>query len=145
MSREAGADVQEGGTYLAMEGPQFSSRAESHLYRQWGAHVIGMTAMPEAKLAREAELPYALIGMVTDYDCWRENEAPVEVEAIIAQLSANEDKARDLIVHLASSLPDKRKASPIDTALDFAIITDPAHRNPDLVDKLENVAGRVLG
>lgn len=144
-AREAGADVQEGGTYLAMEGPQFSSRAESHLYRQWDAHVIGMTAMPEAKLAREAELPYALIGMVTDYDCWRENEAPVEVEAIIAQLSANAEKARDLIVHLANGLPDQREASPIDTALDFAIITDPAHRNPELVKKLQNVAGRVLG
>ena len=144
-AREAGADVQKGGTYLAMEGPQFSSRAESHLYRQWGAHVIGMTAMPEAKLAREAELPYALIGMVTDYDCWRENEAPVEVEAIIAQLSANAEKARDLIVHLANSLPDQREASPIDTALDFAIITDPAHRKPELVEKVKHVAGRVLG
>lgn len=143
-AREAGATVKEGGTYIAMEGPQFSSRAESHLYQQWGAHVIGMTAMPEAKLAREAELPYALIGMVTDYDCWRENEAPVEVETVIAQLSANATKARDLIVHLAQNLSDRRDPSPIDTALDYAIITDPEHRNPDTAAKLKNIAGRAL-
>ena len=141
---KAGADIRQCGTYIAMEGPQFSSRAESHLYKQWGAHVIGMTAMPEAKLAREAELPYALIGMVTDYDCWRENEAPVEVETVIAQLSANASKARDLIVNLVNSLPVTREASPIDTALDFAIITDPAHRNSDTIAKLKNIAGRVL-
>ena len=143
-AEKAGADVHRGGTYLAMEGPQFSSRAESHLYKQWDAQVIGMTAMPEAKLAREAELPYALIGMVTDYDCWRENEAPVEVEAVIAQLSANATKARDLIVNLAQSLPEKRDSSPIDTALDFAIITDPEHRNSSTIAKLKNIAGRVL-
>lgn len=143
--RKAGADVHEGGTYLAMEGPQFSSRAESHLYRQWGAHVIGMTAMPEAKLAREAELPYALIGMVTDYDCWRENEAPVEVEAIIAQMHSNAAKARDLIAHLANSLPAERETSPIDNVLDFALITDPSARDPEMVAKLQNVAGRALG
>lgn len=143
--RKAGADVHGGGTYLAMEGPQFSSRAESHLYRQWGAHVIGMTAMPEAKLAREAELPYALIGMVTDYDCWRENEAPVEVEAIIAQMHSNAAKARDLITHLANSLPAERETSPIDNVLDFALITDPSARDPEMVAKLQNVAGRALG
>ncbi|GAB5489224.1 MAG: S-methyl-5'-thioadenosine phosphorylase [Parasphingorhabdus sp.] len=143
-AKNAGANVHQGGTYLAMEGPQFSSRAESHLYKQWGAHVIGMTAMPEAKLAREAELPYALIGMVTDYDCWRENEAPVEVEAVIAQLTANATKARSLIVNLVQSLPNKRDASPIDTALDFAIITAPKHRNSKATTKLRNIAGRVL-
>ncbi len=143
-AEKAGANVHRGGTYLAMEGPQFSSRAESHMYRAWGAHVIGMTAMPEAKLAREAELPYALVGMVTDYDCWRENEAPVEVEAIIAQLAANAEKGRDLIAHLAASLPLQRAASPIDTALDFALITDPAKRDPQLMGRLDAVAGRVL-
>lgn len=143
-ARKAGTEVHEGGTYLAMEGPQFSSRAESHLYRQWGAHVIGMTAMPEAKLAREAELPYALVGMITDYDCWRENEAPVEVEAVIAQMSENSEKARDLIMNLAISLPPKRDASPIDKVLDFALITDPQKRDSQLVEKLKNVAGRVL-
>lgn len=141
----AGAKVHRGGTYLAMEGPQFSTRAESHMYRSWGADVIGMTAMPEAKLAREAELPYALVGMVTDYDCWRENEAPVEVEAVIAQLAANAEKARNLVAHLAASLPPARDASPIDTVLNFALITDPARRDPALVAKLKTVAGRVLG
>jgi 5'-methylthioadenosine phosphorylase len=140
----AGANVHRGGTYLAMEGPQFSTRAESHLYRSWGADVIGMTAMPEAKLAREAELPYALIGMVTDYDCWRENEAPVDVEAVIAQLGANAANARATVEHLFSSLPKARGASPIDTVLDFALITDPAHRGPALMAKLDAVAGRVL-
>jgi 5'-methylthioadenosine phosphorylase len=140
----AGAKVHRGATYLAMEGPQFSTRAESHMYRAWGAHVIGMTAMPEAKLAREAELPYALVGMVTDYDCWRENEAPVEVEAVIAQLSANADKGGKLVEHLVNSLPAEREASPFDTVLDFALITDPAKRDSALLAKLDAVAGRVL-
>jgi 5'-methylthioadenosine phosphorylase len=140
----AGANVHRGATYLAMEGPQFSTRAESHMYRGWGAHVIGMTAMPEAKLAREAELPYSLVGMVTDYDCWREHEAPVEVEAVIAQLMANADRGRDLIAKLVGSLPAKRDASPIDTVLNFALITDAAMRNPLLLAKLDAVAGRIL-
>jgi 5'-methylthioadenosine phosphorylase len=143
-AEQAGANVHRGATYLAMEGPQFSTRAESHMYRGWGAHVIGMTAMPEAKLAREAELPYALVGMVTDYDCWRENEAPVEVEAVIAQLMANAYKGRKLVEHLIASLPATREASPIDTVLDFALITDPAMRDPELVAKLDAVAGRVV-
>jgi 5'-methylthioadenosine phosphorylase len=143
-AKSAGANVHRAATYLAMEGPQFSTRAESYLYRQWGAHVIGMTAMPEAKLAREAELPYALVGMVTDYDCWRENETPVEVEAIIAQLSANAEKARQLVVHLAKALPAGRTASPIDTVLDYALITNPAKRDPALMAKLDAIAGRVL-
>ena len=144
-ARAAGATVHVGGTYLAMEGPQFSTRAESHLYRNWGAHIIGMTAMPEAKLAREAELPYALVGMVTDYDCWRANEAPVEVEAVIAQLGANAAAGRALVEHLAKSLPEKREPSPIDSVLDFALITDPALRDPALSAKLQTIAGRVLG
>jgi 5'-methylthioadenosine phosphorylase len=139
-----GAKVHCGGTYLAMEGPQFSTRAESHLYRQWGAHIIGMTAMPEAKLAREAELPYALIAMVTDYDCWRENEAPVEVEAVIAQLSANAAKARATVEHFLTHLPTARAPSPIDTVLDYALITDPSRHNPALRAKLDAVAGRAL-
>ncbi len=143
-AEKADANVHRGGTYLAMEGPQFSSRAESNIYRVWGAHIIGMTAMPEAKLAREAELPYALIGMVTDYDCWRENEAHVEVETIIAQLQSNAEKARHMIVHLMRSLPKEREASPIDTGLDFALITEPSARNPELIAKLDAVAGRAL-
>ncbi|MFC4290968.1 S-methyl-5'-thioadenosine phosphorylase [Sphingorhabdus arenilitoris] len=140
-ARAAGARVHEGGTYLAMEGPQFSSRAESHLYRQWGADIIGMTAMPEAKLAREAQLPYALIAMVTDYDCWRENEAPVEVESVIAQMHSNAEKARSLVENIARSLPAQREVSPIDTVLEYALITDPAARNPALLEKLKNILG----
>ncbi len=143
-ARAAGAPVSEGGTYLAMEGPQFSSRAESHMYRAWGCDVIGMTAMPEAKLAREAELPYALVGMVTDYDCWREGEAHVEVGAIIAQMNSNSAKARQLVIELARSLPQQRAASPIDTCLDFALITAPDARDPKVLAQLDAVAGRVL-
>jgi 5'-methylthioadenosine phosphorylase len=143
-SREAGAATHRGGTYLAMEGPQFSSRAESHMYRNWGADVIGMTAMPEAKLAREAELPYALVGMVTDYDCWREGEDAVEVEAVIAQMGANAEKARQLVINLAKNLPQSRAACPIDNCLDFALITAPEARDPQTLAKLDAVAGRVL-
>jgi 5'-methylthioadenosine phosphorylase len=144
-ARSAGADVSEGATYLAMEGPQFSTRAESHLYRQWGAQIIGMTAMPEAKLAREAELPYALVGMVTDYDCWREGEAHVDVAEVVAQLGKNAATARALISALAQALPAERTASPIDTNLDFALITAPEARDPALLAKLDAVAGRALG
>jgi 5'-methylthioadenosine phosphorylase len=140
----AGAGVVRGGTYLAMEGPQFSSRAESLLYRQWGCDVIGMTAMPEAKLAREAELPYALIGMVTDYDCWRGGGEAVEVAAVIAQLMANAEVGRELVVRLAGLLPPERSASPIDIVLDSAIITAPEARNPALLAKLDAVCGRVI-
>lgn len=143
-ARAAGAEVHEGGTYLAMEGPQFSTRAESHLYRSWGCHVIGMTAMPEAKLAREAELPYALIGMVTDYDCWREEEAAVDVAQVIAQLSANAAKVRAMVMNLLRSLPELREPSPIDTCLDMALITAPHARDPELLAKLGAVAGRAL-
>jgi 5'-methylthioadenosine phosphorylase len=143
--RAAGAEVTEGATYLAMEGPQFSTRAESNLYRQWGAHVIGMTAMPEAKLAREAELPYALVAMVTDYDCWREGEAHVDVATVVARLGSNAATARALLVELAKSLPATRDPSPIDTNLDFALITAPEARDGALLAKLDAVAGRVLG
>ncbi|MES2097252.1 MAG: S-methyl-5'-thioadenosine phosphorylase [Pseudomonadota bacterium] len=140
----AGGAVATGRTYLAMEGPQFSTRAESLLYRDWGADVIGMTAMPEAKLAREAELPYALIGMVTDYDCWRESEAPVEVSEIIKQMHANGAVARAAVGTFVRSLPEERTPSPIDTCLDFALITDPAKRDPAVLAKLDAVAGRAL-
>jgi len=140
----AGATVVRGGTYLAMEGPHFSSRAESLLYRQWGCDVIGMTAMPEAKLAREAELPYALVGMITDYDCWRGGEEAVEVAAVIAQLLANAEVARELVVRLAGFLPAERPASPIDTVLDTAIITMPEARDAALLAKLDAVCARVL-
>ncbi|WP_129793152.1 S-methyl-5'-thioadenosine phosphorylase [Sphingosinicella sp. CPCC 101087] len=140
----AGAPVTRGAVYLAMEGPQFSTRAESRMYRQWGCDVIGMTAMPEAKLAREAELPYALIGMVTDYDCWREDCDPVEVGEVLARLNANADTARRLVVELAQSLPTRREPSPIDTNLDTALITAPDARDPAMLAKLDAVCGRVL-
>ncbi len=143
-ARAAGAEVDDGGTYLAMEGPQFSTRAESRLYRQWGCDVIGMTAMPEAKLAREAELPYALVGMVTDYDSWREDTAGVDVAEVIAQLGANAAKARAMVMHLLRSLPAERPASPIDTCLDAALITAPDARDPAVKGKLDAVAGRAL-
>ena len=143
-ARGAAAQVDDRGTYLAMEGPQFSTRAESRLYRQWGCDVIGMTAMPEAKLAREAELPYALVGMVTDYDCWREDEAGVDVAQVVAQLGANASKARAMVMALLRALPVEREASPIDTCLDSAIITAREARDPALVAKLDAVAGRAL-
>lgn len=140
----AGADVTEGGTYVAIEGPQFSSRAESHMYRAWGADIIGMTGMPEARLAREAELPYALVGMVTDYDCWRNDEAHVEVAEVMRVMHDNAGKARQTIVELARLLPERREASPIDTCLDVALVTAPDARDPALLAKLDAVAGRVL-
>lgn len=142
--REAGAAMIEGGTYIAIEGPQFSSRAESRLYRSWGADIIGMTAMPEAKLAREAELPYALVGMSTDYDCWREGEAHVEVDEVLRIMHANAETARRLVLAFARLLPPERSPSPIDTCLDAALITAPDARDPALIAKLDAVAGRVL-
>jgi len=143
-ARAAGARVVEGGCYLAMEGPQFSTGAESALYRSWGCDVIGMTNMPEAKLAREAELPYASVAMVTDYDCWHEEFAHVGVAQILSVLAANADKARSLIAHLAVSLPATRTPSPIDTCLTGALITAPAARDPEMVARLAAVAGRAL-
>jgi 5'-methylthioadenosine phosphorylase len=143
-SEAAGARVVRGGTYLAMEGPQFSTRAESRLFRQWGADVIGMTAMPEARLAREAELPYALVGMVTDYDCWREEAAFVEVAQVIAQMTTNGAVARGLVERLVAALPPERAASPLDTVLDHALITASDARDPALIARLDAVAGRIL-
>ncbi|MDJ0979948.1 MAG: S-methyl-5'-thioadenosine phosphorylase [Erythrobacter sp.] len=132
-----------GATYLAMEGPQFSTRAESRMYRQWGADIIGMTGVPEAKLAREAEMPYALVGMVTDYDCWREGEA-VDVAEVIAQMQENGALARSMVVKLVEDLPKKRKASPIDTVLDTAIITAPEEQDPETMAKLDAVGKRLF-
>jgi 5'-methylthioadenosine phosphorylase len=135
-----------GGTYLVMEGPQFSTRAESKLYRSWGCDVIGMTNMPEAKLAREAELCYATVAMVTDYDCWHSEHAAVDVAAVIKVLGANATKAQRLIARLARDFPRQHPACPIgsDTALDVALITAPEKRDPALIAKLDAVAGRVL-
>lgn len=136
-----------GGTYLAMEGPQFSTRAESNLYRSWDCDVIGMTNMPEAKLAREAELCYATVAMVTDYDCWHEDHAHVDVAAIIAVMTQNTEKAQRLVLRLARDIPREHPQCPIgsDRALDVALITAPEARDPALLKKLDAVAGRVLG
>ncbi|MBI1393009.1 MAG: S-methyl-5'-thioadenosine phosphorylase [Alphaproteobacteria bacterium] len=135
------------GTYLSMDGPQFSSRAESNLYRSWGCDIIGMTNATEAKLAREAELPYASIAMVTDFDCWRETGEAVEVAAILDVMRDNVATAKRLIPLLAERLGAMRTPSPlgIETCLDFAIITPPAARDPVLLEKLDAIAGRALG
>jgi 5'-methylthioadenosine phosphorylase len=135
-----------GGTYLAMEGPQFSSLAESNLYRSWGCAVIGMTAMPEAKLAREAELPYGLVAMVTDYDCWHPGHDHVTVDQVIKVLVDNAEKARRLVMAVAPKLGPARTPSPlgVEHVLDTALITAPEKRDPALFAKLDAVAGRVL-
>jgi 5'-methylthioadenosine phosphorylase len=143
-ARKAGAVVHRGGTYLAIEGPQFSTRAESLLYREWGADVIGMTAMPEARLAREAELPYAVLGMVTDYDAWRGAEAGVEVADILAVMRANAATARNALAELAAALPAGRKASPIDRALDAALVTPPSAWSRRATARLDAVMRRLL-
>ena len=135
-----------GGTYLAMEGPQFSTRAESNLYRSWGCDVIGMTNMPEARLAREAEIAYATVAMVTDYDCWHDDHRDVDIAAIIKVLGANVGKAQRLVARLARDFPRQHPPCPIgsDRALEHAIITRPEARDPALLAKLDAVAGRVL-
>ena len=141
-----GIPVHRGGTYLCIEGPQFSTRAESELFRQWGCDVIGMTNMPEARLAREAELCYTTIAMVTDYDCWHDDHDNVSVEAVIKVLLANADKARALVRRAVPALAGRAQACPrgCQQALDNAIITQPHARDPELVAKLDTVAGRVL-
>ncbi|MBW6530590.1 S-methyl-5'-thioadenosine phosphorylase [Sphingomonas sp. RRHST34] len=141
----AGGRVAERATYLAMEGPMFSTRAESRLYRDWGCDVIGMTALPEARLAREAELPYALVGMVTDYDSWRDEGPAVDLAAVVAQAAANGRVARAAVTALASLLPSERSAVPADTALDGAIFTAAAARDPALLERNAAILARVLG
>ncbi len=142
----AGISLHRGGTYLAMEGPQFSTRAESALYRSWGCAVIGMTAMPEAKLAREAELCYATVAMVTDYDCWHEEHDDVSVEAVIRVLLDNAERGRELVRHVVPALAARRETcfAGCHTALDHALITAPEQRDPVLLHRLDAVAGRVL-
>ena len=144
---DAGITVHNGGTYLAMEGPQFSSIAESKMYREsWGADVIGMTNMPEAKLAREAELCYASVAMITDYDSWHPEHGSVDITSIIATLQGNASKARDLVGRLPALLGQERDDCPhgCDKALEFAIMTAPDKRDPELIAKLDAIAGRVL-
>ena len=145
-AKSLGLKTQRGGTYLAMEGPQFSTLAESELYRSWGCDVIGMTNMPEAKLAREAELCYATVAMVTDFDCWHPDHDHVTVDAIIKVLLGNADNARDLVKAVTPSLSGRTETCPAgcQTALDNAIITAPDARDPAMIEKLKAVAGRVL-
>lgn len=142
----AGVTMHNSGTYLAMEGPQFSSMAESHMYRAWGCDVIGMTNMPEAKLAREAELHYASVAMITDFDSWHPDHGAVDVSDVIRTLQGNGTKARDLVMALCSDLSAKKSTctAGCDTALTHAIMTTPDKRDPALIAKLDAVAGRVL-
>ncbi|MEH6359854.1 MAG: S-methyl-5'-thioadenosine phosphorylase, partial [Amylibacter sp.] len=145
-ARTGSIRVRRGGTYLAMEGPQFSCRAESELYRSWGCDVIGMTNMPEAKLAREAELCYASVAMITDYDSWHPDHGEVDINQIIATLMGNADKAKGLVGRLPNLLGSVRKACPhgCDRALEYAILTQAQNRDPAIMAKLDAVAGRVL-
>ncbi|MGL4445677.1 MAG: S-methyl-5'-thioadenosine phosphorylase, partial [Alsobacter sp.] len=141
-----GVAVRKGGTYVCMEGPQFSSQAESFTYKAQGYDVIGMTAMPEAKLAREAEITYATLAMVTDFDCWHPEHDHVDVKSVIEVMHTNTEKARRVVARLARDFPAQREDCPAGShkALDFAIMTAPSARDPALLAKLDAVAGRVL-
>lgn len=145
-TREAGIELARGGTYLVMEGPQFSSLAESELYRSWNADVIGMTNMPEAKLAREAELCYASVAMVTDFDCWHPDHDDVTVDAIVKVLLANADNARNMVSRVTPRLRSDASAAACGcrSALQHALITAPEARDPEMLRRLDAVAGRLL-
>jgi 5'-methylthioadenosine phosphorylase len=142
----AGIDCRRGGTLVVMEGPQFSTLAESRLYRQWGADLIGMTAMPEAKLAREAEISYATLAMVTDYDSWHPEHDKVDVAAVVRVMAENRERGERLLMRFARDFPAEHEPCPVgsDRALDHAIMTAPEARDPALLAKLDAVAGRVL-
>lgn len=145
-AKAAGIKSHKNGTYVCIEGPQFSTLAESKLYRQWGCDVIGMTNVPESFLAREAEICYTTVAMVTDYDSWHPHHGAVDIRDIIRLMGENVIKARELVVQLATRLPREHEPCPehSDTALEFAIMTRPEQRDPALVAKLDAVAGRVL-
>jgi 5'-methylthioadenosine phosphorylase len=145
-ARSLGIPIVRGGTYLAMEGPQFSSRAESNLYRDWNCDVIGMTNMPEAKLAREAEICYASVAMVTDYDCWKDDCGAVEVGDIVRVLNENADRGRSLVAAVAPALVGRPTpcAEGCDRVLDGAVITPPEARELEITSRLDAVAGRIL-
>jgi 5'-methylthioadenosine phosphorylase len=136
-----------GGTYLCMEGPAFSTKAESNFYRSLGCDVIGMTNHTEARLAREAEIAYTTLAMVTDYDCWHPEHDAVDVKSVLEVMHHNIEKARRLVARLAHGFPTEREDCPAGShrALDYAIMTAPAMRDPDLIARLNAVAGRVLG
>ena len=139
-ARATGATVHEGGSCVVIDGPAFSTRAESELYRSWGARIIGMTALPEAKLAREAELAYALLAMSTDYDCWHDEE--VSVDAVVAVMQANVDIARKTIVALAERLPEKTEALPYPRACENAVMTAPDAMSPEARERLDLIIGQ---
>lgn len=145
-AREEKLPVRRGGTYLVLEGPQFSTRAESHMYRQWGCDLVGMTNLPEAHLAREAEICYASVAMVTDYDCWHPGYDEVTVDMILACLAANANRARSLVRRVTTLIGGDPKASTCScrSALDHALLTAPEARDPELLARLDAVAGRVL-
>lgn len=145
-ARTLGLPVTRGGTYIVMEGPQFSTRAESNLYRSWGCSVVGMTNMPEAKLAREAEICYATVAMVTDYDCWREGHDAVTVEEVVGVMMSNAENARNLIRAVIPVLGQRRELcwAGCDRALEHAVMTALAARDPEMVSRLTVIAGRVL-
>jgi 5'-methylthioadenosine phosphorylase len=141
----AGATVHRGGTYLCMEGPQFSTRAESEIYRQWGVDVIGMTNLQEAKLAREAEICYATLAMVTDYDCWHDDEEDVTVEALIETLHQNAEMSQDVVHRAIDALDGKRRGCPCPEALKAALITDPSTVPAATRERLGPLVGKYLG
>ncbi|MDD5591042.1 MAG: S-methyl-5'-thioadenosine phosphorylase [Dehalococcoidales bacterium] len=143
-AKEAGAAIHRGGTYLAMEGPAFSTRAESNLYRSWGGDIIGMTASPEAKLAREAEICYAAIVSITDYDCWQQHDAPIPIDVIIETQKQSNDRIREIIRMTAARIPDERRCDCAD-ALKTAIVTDPASIPSEQKEKLELLVEKYLG
>lgn len=143
-ARAAGATVRDGGTYIVMEGPAFGTRAESELYRQWGASIVGMTALPEAKLAREAELPYAVLAAVTDYDAWHAGHDAVDAATVFAVLRKNVETSREAVRHLAGALPDV-SACPSTTALDAALVTEPGAIEADPRARLAPILRRRLG
>jgi len=145
-SQQIGLNYTRGGTYLVMEGPQFSTKAESNLYRSWGCSVIGMTNMPEAKLAREAEMCYATMAMVTDYDCWHPDHDAVTVDQVIKVLLGNADRARNLVKSVVPMIGAARGPCPAgcDRALEYALITAPEKRDPAMMAKLDAVAARML-
>lgn len=140
-SLEVGVRVHKGGTYVCIEGPQFSTRAESNLFRTWGVDVIGMTNLPEARLAREAELPYATMALVTDFDCWHQAHADVTVEAVVAVIRSNVASARAILRAAAASLPDP-KASPASDALKHAVMTSPDRITPEARERLAPLMSR---
>ena len=138
-------NYQAGGIYVVMEGPQFSTLAESNLYRSWGADVIGMTNMPEAKLAREAEIRYSTVAMVTDYDCWHPDHGEVDVSMVVKTLMKNAANAQNMIKEIINTFKDYSvEKDPANDCLDVAIITDPKLRTKKTIKRLKNIAGRVL-